>query len=171
MLACGDGEARTLFKESDIGDTDGDGAPEFLDGWGHPISFIRWAPALDRKSNSTRTSWMVTARRGAVWQASADRDHDPFDIYRRDLAAYRLIPLVVSAGRDESFGIRMAAASRWTGISNTTDTSFNTRNGLLPLLPYTKVTDPDDTSLDYYLGTPTDETAVDDIHNHLISTR
>ncbi len=46
-LACGDGEAKTLFKESEIGDTDGDGAPEFLDGWKHPISFLRWAPGFD----------------------------------------------------------------------------------------------------------------------------
>ena len=44
--ACGDGEAKTLFSESTIGDTDGDGAPEFLDGWGHPISFLRWAPGF-----------------------------------------------------------------------------------------------------------------------------
>ena len=46
-IACGDGEARTLFHESNIGDTDGDGAPEFLDGWGHPINFLRWAPGFD----------------------------------------------------------------------------------------------------------------------------
>ncbi len=32
---------------ADIGDTDGDGALEFLDGWGHPINFLRWAPGFD----------------------------------------------------------------------------------------------------------------------------
>ena len=46
-MACGDGEARTLFSENSIGDTDGDGAPEFLDGWKHPINFLRWAPGFD----------------------------------------------------------------------------------------------------------------------------
>ena len=30
------------FKESEIGDTDGDGMPEVLDAWGTPITFIRW---------------------------------------------------------------------------------------------------------------------------------
>jgi prepilin-type N-terminal cleavage/methylation domain-containing protein len=30
------------FRSDEIGDFDGDGAPEFLDGWGRPISFIRW---------------------------------------------------------------------------------------------------------------------------------
>ena len=47
MNACGDGESRTLFPESNIGDTDGDGAPEFIDGWGHPIGFLRWAPGFE----------------------------------------------------------------------------------------------------------------------------
>ena len=30
------------FRSDEIGDVDKDGAPEFLDGWGRPISFIRW---------------------------------------------------------------------------------------------------------------------------------
>ncbi len=46
-LATADGEARTLFGENSIGDTDGDGAPEFVDGWGHPINFLRWAPGFE----------------------------------------------------------------------------------------------------------------------------
>ena len=46
-LATGDGEARSQFGERDIGDTDGDGALEFLDAWGRPIEFLRWAPGFD----------------------------------------------------------------------------------------------------------------------------
>ena len=42
MNATGDGEARTLFSKQDIGDVDEDGAPEFIDGWGNPIGWIRW---------------------------------------------------------------------------------------------------------------------------------
>ncbi len=38
------GDAREVFKSSDVGDTDEDGLPEFLDGWNRPIDFIRWAP-------------------------------------------------------------------------------------------------------------------------------
>mgnify|MGYP000982551294 CR=1 FL=1 len=33
---------RDSFKASEVGDTDGDGLPEFLDGWGNPIRFYRW---------------------------------------------------------------------------------------------------------------------------------
>lgn len=34
------------FFESEIGDTDEDGMPEFLDGYGQPINFLRWAPGF-----------------------------------------------------------------------------------------------------------------------------
>ena len=33
---------RELFSQSNVGDTDNDGFKEFLDGWGRPISFLRW---------------------------------------------------------------------------------------------------------------------------------
>lgn len=124
MLATADGEARTLFSEQDIGDTDGDGAPEFLDGWGNPIRFIRWPAGfvsalqpLDENGNR-----------------DAEADHDPFDIFRRDqpgnnrpdhrwyptteiieavrlmrrrvlsrnISAYRLVPLIYSYGPDNA---------------------------------------------------------------------
>ena len=37
---------RDLFNESSIGDVDQDGFPEFLDAWGTPIRFLRWAPGF-----------------------------------------------------------------------------------------------------------------------------
>jgi hypothetical protein len=38
----GDKSALDYFDSTEIGDTDGDGMPEILDGWGTPITFIRW---------------------------------------------------------------------------------------------------------------------------------
>jgi hypothetical protein len=38
-----DGDAIEHFRAVEIGDFDQDGAPEFWDGWGQPIAFIRWA--------------------------------------------------------------------------------------------------------------------------------
>ncbi|HEX4142708.1 MAG TPA: type II secretion system protein [Pirellulales bacterium] len=37
---------RDLFNEGSIGDTDSDGLSEFLDAWGTPIGFLRWAPGF-----------------------------------------------------------------------------------------------------------------------------
>jgi prepilin-type N-terminal cleavage/methylation domain-containing protein len=73
MGGTGDGEARTLFAKQDIGDTDDDGAPEFLDGWGEPIKWIRWAPGLVSDLQAM--------------DASGNRPSDPLDPWRRDRQA------------------------------------------------------------------------------------
>ncbi|MEM9657416.1 MAG: prepilin-type N-terminal cleavage/methylation domain-containing protein [Planctomycetota bacterium] len=125
MLATGDGEARTFFNEQDIGDVDGDGAQEFLDGWGRPISYLRWPAGFVDQSD--------------LMTGDGDNDHDPFDPFRRDqigivepdqsmyvwqrtswrpfvqlirdrnnnlqISAYRLAPLIYSGGPDEQTGI------------------------------------------------------------------
>ncbi|MEO2049008.1 MAG: prepilin-type N-terminal cleavage/methylation domain-containing protein [Pirellulales bacterium] len=176
MLATGDGEARNLFSQQDIGDTDGDGALEFLDGWGRAISFLRWPAGFVSDLQPLDTAGNRTP----------DADHDPFDPFRRDqqgvfrpnlnsypnfikfhitliqdrnndstnpLSAYRLFPLIYSSGPD--------------GIS---DIHSNP--------PYRVMFDP-------YVVTPSDEqigTQVDDasdgqdnfldnIHNHLMDNK
>lgn len=81
------------FRSDEIGDTDGNGAPEFLDGWGNPIGFIRWAPGFA----------------GSVLQKpDAVNFHDPFDPQRNDAAGYALVPLIVSAGPDGLVGINLS---------------------------------------------------------------
>jgi prepilin-type N-terminal cleavage/methylation domain-containing protein len=180
--ACGDGEAKSLFSESGIGDTDGDGAPEFLDGWGHPISFLRWAPGfvsdIQANANDLPDSTAVPPTNvgsNVPWEEMAKRDHDPFDLFRIDFAAFRLVPLIISSGRDESFGIRMNTSNYWQGIGNPSSTfTLPLATITTPVIsPYAKVTDPAD-SATVYLGTiDTKDTtaATDDIHNHLIGTR
>ncbi|MGL4512170.1 MAG: prepilin-type N-terminal cleavage/methylation domain-containing protein [Lacipirellulaceae bacterium] len=100
MFGTGDGEARGLFKPADFGDTDGDGALEILDGWGRPITFVRWPKGY------TNVSDLMTD--------DSVKDHDPFDPYRVHdkayttggaLSANRLVPLIASAGGDEKFGL------------------------------------------------------------------
>ncbi len=112
MLYTGDGEARTLFSRQDIGDTDDDGAPEFLDGWGRPIHFVRWPAGFVSRSE--------------LMSGDASVDHDPYDPFHRDDPnahrpssssyptyltnwikqlenvdpAFRLVPLIYSGGPD-----------------------------------------------------------------------
>ncbi|WP_428308240.1 prepilin-type N-terminal cleavage/methylation domain-containing protein [Lacipirellula sp.] len=74
MTATGDGEARAQFSKNEIGDVDGDGAREFIDGWGEPIGWLRWPAGVvsDRQPlnpDGTRPG---------------ETDHDPFDAFRRD---------------------------------------------------------------------------------------
>lgn len=42
----GDRTALANFSRDEIGDFDNDGMKEILDGWGRPISFLRWAPGF-----------------------------------------------------------------------------------------------------------------------------
>jgi prepilin-type N-terminal cleavage/methylation domain-containing protein len=41
-----EGDSRGVFNAGDVADTDGDGLPEFVDGWKRPIEFLRWAPGF-----------------------------------------------------------------------------------------------------------------------------
>jgi competence protein ComGC len=171
-VACGEGEARSMFGESTIGDVDGDGAPEFLDGWGQPINFLRCAPGVDSliQINANTLGGNPPANPGdnAAWVAEATRDHDPFDIFRVDVAAFRLVPFIYSAGRDEEFGIHRAESYlAWRGIANA-NVAFLANNPP-KLAPYQKVDDPA-VGLEY-LGTSIDGTATDNVHNHLLGLR
>ena len=96
---------RALFGESSIGDTDGDGALEFVDGWGHPISFLPGHPGSNRQFSSMRISWEMAkpVAANSAWLTAAAGDHDPYDLFRIDQFAFRLVPLIFSAGRDETF--------------------------------------------------------------------
>jgi len=175
MLATGDGEARTLFSQQDIGDTDEDGSPEFLDGWGNPIQFIRWPAGF---VSDLQPLDSVTNLR------NADTDHDPFDPFRRDtlgslrpsngvyhanmqahlnsitsrhafippVEAYRLVPLIYSQGPDDQSDVLLDTA-RVTGLD-----------------PYAAIYESDGSFLQ--LATTVDSSGdgdgwIDNIHNHL----
>jgi len=88
----------TKFRATDVGDVDQDGMPEFIDGWGRPISFIRWAPGYLPAS-----ALPASAKHAAITDlqtGDVDKDHDPFDPLRLDARAYRLMPLIFSTGSD-----------------------------------------------------------------------
>jgi prepilin-type N-terminal cleavage/methylation domain-containing protein len=84
-----DGETSGLdfLAPSEIGDLDGDGLKEVLDGWGEPIWFLRWAPGYT-KENGANTDQSTTTP-------------DAFDTYKVDSGSYGLRPLIVSGGPDK----------------------------------------------------------------------
>jgi len=193
MLHTGDGEARTLFSRQDIGDTDGDGAQEFLDGWGNPIRWVRWPAGFVGRSD------LMLSDPNNLLTGNPDADHDPFDPFRRNsgnaiptsnysgypanmrpyvqhlrgLAAssppatfnigYRLVPLVFSMGPDGIGDIS-------TRVGNIASTS----NGIL-LDPYAW----DSTNKAYEFGSygdnpknpDGDDNSLDNIHNHLLDNK
>jgi prepilin-type N-terminal cleavage/methylation domain-containing protein len=81
-------DALEFFRSDEIGDVDKDGRNEFLDGWGRPIAFLRWAPGFT----------------SPIQQPDAVNAHDPLDPTGRDPTAYALVPLIYSAGPDGALG-------------------------------------------------------------------
>jgi prepilin-type N-terminal cleavage/methylation domain-containing protein len=106
-------DAASQFHGSEIGDTDDDGLPEFLDGWGDPIKFFLWAPGFT--SSDLQTSFATAAP--SDMQSAAEYDHDPFDTHQVDIYGWRLVPLIYSAGRDGIYDLNL-------GLVDTTDPNY-----------------------------------------------
>jgi len=78
------------IRPEQVGDVDQDGKREFLDAWGTPIAFLRWAPGYSSR----------------LQIPSASTHPDPFDraVPRSDPSAFALYPLIYSAGPDGAGG-------------------------------------------------------------------
>jgi prepilin-type N-terminal cleavage/methylation domain-containing protein len=95
-----DPDALSQFSQSDIGDTDNDGLPEFLDGWGRPIGFIRWpagftSPRQSRDANKDFDQFNLRKVNDLPPDVPQDRQ-PPQNAPRR----YALFPLIYSGGAD-----------------------------------------------------------------------
>jgi prepilin-type N-terminal cleavage/methylation domain-containing protein len=135
------------FRASEIGDTDADGMPEFLDGWGRPISFLRWAPGFVAPLSDLQSGDPV-------------KNPDPFDPMRVFPEAFALFPLIYSAGPDGRLGLFMG--DRGANMFSYTVQQNN---------PYYQ-----DSDTGQRIGSPVDEQNdvpggsdyVDNLHNHLL---
>ena len=143
-MLCG---AREQFKESEIAAPDSSGFPVFIDGWGKPIYFLRWAPGFnDSDIQPTVDMNGVTASSAAL------NDHDPFDPLRLDTTAWRLVPLIYSAGPDGLYKIETYGSSyAW---DNSTYYKLYTQQ-----------------TASHYLGSPYESGYYDNIHNHRIEAK
>ncbi|MDO5309075.1 MAG: type II secretion system protein [Planctomycetia bacterium] len=117
VITNADPEARLAFTDREIADTDGNGLFEFVDGWGRPICWMRWAPGLTRSDRQPQSYGSG---------ATIDKeDADPFDplgfldnwrqssgdyyaLNGREMpAGWFLVPYVFSAGPDGKYGLVM----------------------------------------------------------------
>lgn len=95
------------FHSAEVGDKDGDGAPEFLDAWGNPIIFLRWAPGFSAPYSQTQVPDAVNF-------------HDPMDMQKVDADAFALQPLIVSGGPDGLTGLLVPdAPDLWPNLDLT----------------------------------------------------
>ena len=119
----GEPGAMEHFRADEVGDRDGNGAPEFVDAWQRPITFIRWAPGFSASPGTPGVRLAPPATMVSVVQFDdKDNFHDPCDPLRVDGAGYALIPLIVSAGPDGSPGL--TPSSGWQPATATNLTSI-----------------------------------------------
>jgi prepilin-type N-terminal cleavage/methylation domain-containing protein len=100
IVNTGSADDRSLFKNSEIGDVDGDGWQEFIDGWGRPIYFLRWAPGFAESE---------------IQIADPVNNHDPFDTHNVDPGAYHLYPLIYSAGAAKEPSLELSKDYTYSG--------------------------------------------------------
>ncbi len=92
--------AINAIPDANIGDVDGDGMPEILDGWGRPLGFVRWPVGFIDNNG--------------VVDRSVPDDFDPFRVdFGFTVAAFdppwATRPLIVSRGPDDEFGIELSS--------------------------------------------------------------
>jgi prepilin-type N-terminal cleavage/methylation domain-containing protein len=160
---------RELFADSEIGDVDGDGFPEFIDAWGNPIRFLRWAPGF-------RTGMIP----GFVNELQTGQDRDPFDPKRvygltasgqpidpqQPQATFALYPLIYSPGPDEIYDI-LSSPDQSQDIRYG-DPKVN-NNPFLVLSGGEQIGMPKDLPSDKFGPADGKENWQDNIHNHLLS--
>jgi prepilin-type N-terminal cleavage/methylation domain-containing protein len=161
------------FREDEFGDKDKNGAREFIDGWGNPIRFLRWAPAFVSRYQPPA--------------GTATMSHDAFDPGGRDpLARTTLFPLVFSTGPDEQPSIACRDAEGSFSYPRVAfDPYFATRqpppsgppkqhltivNSLgTVVFQLGSYTVPQSSDYSVPFGTPISGRALDDVSNHAMS--
>lgn len=99
MQVMADSVGAGMFSEGEVGDTDKDGLPEFIDGWGRPIRYILWPAGFFRTDNCESDLQATTVPTDAKFV------HDPFDTANLEPGAPALYPLIYSAGPDGIYDI------------------------------------------------------------------
>jgi hypothetical protein len=195
----GDKGGLEFFKETEIGDVDGDGMPEVLDAWGNPIEFLRWAPGfsvgvgpdgnwgvagVDDDGDSTTDNIEERGAAGSDDQLISDLNipnhadsPDSFDpLYvDDDLRAFYGVPVRVTFAQYPL--IYSAGRDRQYDIFSDLGTSFSYSAATYPVDPYYVI--PPATSMlptEVQFGFPVDANGdgetnhLDNITNHLLET-
>jgi hypothetical protein len=147
LVTIGSEDADVLenFSQSDIGDFDHTGCKEFLDAWGNPIRFLRWAPgfvsplqpeapspASDVADQRMRDQTDPTGVYGSPQPGSVGHG----GVGRIARNTFALYPLIYSAGPDGNYDIVSDSSNGRFSYANA-----NGNNGGSPNNPFESVSD------------------------------
>jgi prepilin-type N-terminal cleavage/methylation domain-containing protein len=148
-------ESRALFRPEEIA-TDSDGWKYFVDGWGNPISFIRWAPGATSgpKNPNGWSDIQIDDTPDAANPKLPNLHHDPFDPLMLQngpqsfaptalgpdpgfkSAAYQLYPLVIAGLLGKTNGIDDYGINLVQGININENGTSNLLKALDPYGSY-----------------------------------
>ncbi len=107
-----DPESRSMFTEREVADTDGNGLYEFVDGWGRPICWLRWAPGLESSDRQATADLAANGFRNDGTGLDPKLDADPFNPLQLEFTdngqttpGWFLVPYIFSAGPDGEYGL------------------------------------------------------------------
>ncbi len=163
-------EAAEQFSATEIGDYDNDGLPEFMDGWGHPIKFLRWPVGFVNSLEG-----LSDLHPNNPWDPTEPHDPDPFDshgIVSTTHNAFALFPLIYSAGPDGHYDINTGYQASGDGY----------QYGLVNMGSYYCLNQFVKDGMNFYIGQPLNRDAgnsvapgdlrhYDNIHNHILEVR
>jgi hypothetical protein len=108
-------EALEAFHGSEVADTTGNGLLEFVDAWGKPIRFLRWAPAFTDSDYQQNVLKGIRNPNRNTWEGllhakiEATENHPDLLDERVNLVdgvvGWFLYPLIYSAGPDGIYGL------------------------------------------------------------------
>ncbi|MEE2843941.1 MAG: type II secretion system protein [Planctomycetota bacterium] len=208
-----DSSALDFFFPGEIGDTDGDGMLEILDGFNQPLGFLRWAPGisartgvdlrwgiantdddndgvLDNGSEATSLGSDDYRSFSDIQKVNAANSPDATDMGAADFRLFdtnpsndpfNLFPLIMSSGRDGSFGTYgfganpgVAGFSYKLTVANTTGMvpqALQIATGSASAFPYDPYVEHADTNIDgfpYTFGAFVHDGMTDNISNQQI---
>lgn len=104
------------FKSGEVADTDNDGLPEFLDGWGNPLRYYRWPTRLVRPV-------LDSSNYGEAQSITIDNMTDPVSQWKY----FHPIPVNVAydaSGASLSLLVRVLPPVPSAGVTRGPDTTF-----------------------------------------------
>lgn len=173
--------ATELFTQADFGDTDNDGMFEFLDAWGQPVEWLRWAPGyISEYQPEIRVHQSHPAAK--LFHSAQPRDpneqtyfltrdpgnypdaFNPFGVDRWEPGhpppehGFNFLPLIMSPGPDGEYGVQFGR-----------DTIRSDPRHVDESDPYAQYAARDNQWLQR--GAPTSSAHHDNIHNHMTGTK
>ena len=129
--------SRDDFTQREVGDTDSDGLPEFLDAWGQPLQFYRWPIYYNSVGSTGTTSTYVQKGSDTYGGLMEVRQTDPLDTGQSlvapgwfSAAANSNPPAALTAYRPAGSTYSASAAAFMTYFHSIIDPNFASGAGL-----------------------------------------